>query len=106
MIQSLENADSAKLLKQVIDLLKEKHWLIVNIDSVIICEQPKMSPWYPAMKKKLATILAISEDRISIKAKTFEKLGDIGSGAAIAVQVVSLLQKEVPQDKNNYSCAT
>src|SRR5271156_3883726 len=58
---AFDNADSAKLLKQVIDLLKEKHWSIINIDSVIICEQPRMSPWYPAMKKNLAQILGISE---------------------------------------------
>jgi 2C-methyl-D-erythritol 2,4-cyclodiphosphate synthase len=46
------------------------------------------------MKKNLAKILAISEERVSVKAKTFEKLGDIGNGAAIAVQTVSLVEKK------------
>ena len=91
---SMENADSTELLQQVVDLLQKKYWSIINIDSVIICEQPRLSSWYVAMKKNLAQILAISEDRIGIKAKTFEKLGDIGNGAAIAVQVVSLLHKD------------
>jgi 2-C-methyl-D-erythritol 2,4-cyclodiphosphate synthase len=94
----LENADSSRLLKQIIDLLKKNTWSIVNIDSVIICEQPRLSPWYAAIKKNLASMLVVSEDRIGIKAKTCEKLGDIGSGAALAVQVVTLLEKQSPND--------
>jgi len=90
---AFDNADSSKLLKQVVDLLKKNNWSIVNIDSVIICEQPRMSPWYAAMKKNVAKTCAIPEGRVGVKAKTFEKLGDIGSGAALAVQVVCLLDK-------------
>ena len=98
---ALDNADSAHLLKQVFDLLHENNWLIVNIDSVVICEQPRLSSWYPPIKKSLSNILSISEDRIGVKAKTFEKLGDLGSGKAIAVQVVSLLQKETLPKQTN-----
>ncbi len=91
---AFDNADSSKLLEQVIELLNKNNWSIINIDSVIICEQPRMSPWYTPMKKNLAKIMTLAEDAVSIKSKTFEKLGDIGRGAALAVQVVSLLQKQ------------
>jgi len=88
-----ENADSTHLLSQIVDKLSQQNWSIVNIDSVIICEQPKLSPWYGQMKENLAKVLKISANTISIKAKTCEKLGDIGNGAALAVQVVALLEK-------------
>jgi 2-C-methyl-D-erythritol 2,4-cyclodiphosphate synthase len=93
---AFDNADSAKLLKQVIDLLKKNSWSIINVDSIVICEQPRMSPWYGAIKKNLAKIMMLAEDAVSIKSKTFEKLGDIGSGAALAVQVVALITAEQP----------
>jgi 2-C-methyl-D-erythritol 2,4-cyclodiphosphate synthase len=88
-----ENADSTKLLAQVIEQVKKENWSIINIDSVVVCEQPRLSPWYSQMRDNLAQILKIPKDTISIKAKTCEKLGDIGSGAAIAVQVVALMEK-------------
>jgi 2-C-methyl-D-erythritol 2,4-cyclodiphosphate synthase len=88
-----ENADSAKLLAQVIEQVKKENWSIINIDSVVVCEQPRLSPWYSQMRDNLSQILQIQKDTISIKAKTCEKLGDIGSGAAIAVQVVALMEK-------------
>jgi len=88
-----ENADSTKLLAQVIEQIKKENWSIINIDSVVVCEQPRLSPWYSQMRDNLAQILQIPKDTISIKAKTCEKLGDIGSGAAIAVQVVALMER-------------
>ncbi len=88
-----ENADSAKLLAQVIEQVKNENWSIINIDSVVVCEQPRLSPWYNQMRDNLSQILKISKDTISIKAKTCEKLGDIGNGAALAVQVVALMEK-------------
>ncbi len=88
-----ENADSTKLLAQVIEQVKKENWSIINIDSVVVCEQPRLSPWYSQMRDNLAQILEIPKDTISIKAKTCEKLGDIGSGAAIAVQVVALMER-------------
>ncbi len=88
-----ENADSAKLLSQIIEQVTKEKWSIVNIDSVIVCEQPRLSQWYDKMRENLSQILRIPKDTISIKAKTCEKLGDIGSGAALAVQVVALMEQ-------------
>ncbi len=88
-----ENADSAKLLSQIIEKVTKGGWSIVNIDSVIVCEQPRLSQWYEKMRENLSQILRIPKDTISIKAKTCEKLGDIGSGAALAVQVVALMEQ-------------
>jgi 2-C-methyl-D-erythritol 2,4-cyclodiphosphate synthase len=89
-----KNIDSSKLLQEVFERLKKNHWSIINIDSIIMCEEPKMSPWYKPIKTSLAKLLSINEDAVSVKAKTFEKLGDIGHGTAIAVQAVSLLHRE------------
>jgi 2-C-methyl-D-erythritol 2,4-cyclodiphosphate synthase len=88
-----QNADSTKLLAQVVEEIKKEKWSIINIDSVIVCERPRLSPWYDQMREKLTQILKIEKDCMSIKAKTCEKLGDIGSGTALAVQVVALLEK-------------
>ncbi len=90
---TLKNADSVQLLREVITLLNKNKWLVINIDSVIICEEPRLSAWYSPMKKNLGKIMAIAEDAIGIKAKTFEKLGDLGKGNALAVQVVALIEK-------------
>jgi 2-C-methyl-D-erythritol 2,4-cyclodiphosphate synthase len=88
-----DNADSTKLLAQVMEQIKKAHWSIINIDSTIVCEQPRLSPWYEKMRLNLSQIMEIPKESISVKAKTCEKLGDIGNGAAVAVQVVALLEK-------------
>ncbi|MCP3660488.1 MAG: 2-C-methyl-D-erythritol 2,4-cyclodiphosphate synthase [Bacteroidetes bacterium] len=87
-----KNADSLNLLKKVANLIKEKNYKIINIDSIIIAERPKIAPNIPAMKKKLANILNITTDLIGIKATTNEGLGEIGTGAAIAAKAVVLLE--------------
>jgi len=67
---------------------------VIYVDSVIVAEKPKMAPRIPEMKKALAPIMEISEDRLSIKAKTNERLGEIGRLKAIACWAVCLLSKE------------
>lgn len=88
-----ENVNSAKLLAEIIEQLEKEKWSIINIDSIIVCEKPRLSPWYSQMRENLARILKIEKDCISIKAKTCEKLGDIGSGVAIAIQSMALIEK-------------
>jgi 2-C-methyl-D-erythritol 2,4-cyclodiphosphate synthase len=65
---------------------------VVNVDTIIICEHPKLSPHYQAIRTSLSHLLKIEPLRVSVKAKTAEKLGDIGAGKAIAVQAVVLLE--------------
>jgi len=83
---------SIKLLEHVQKLLVKNKYKISNIDSTIICQEPKLNPYIPKMCEKIAKTLKIKQSQVSIKATTTEKLGDIGKGKAIAVQAVCLIQ--------------
>lgn len=89
-------ADSLKLLAQVNELIQSKGWKIGNLDSVVVAERPKLKPHLPAMRDRLATVLQIVPDQISVKATTNEKLGPIGREEGIAAYAVALL---VPRDE-------
>jgi 2-C-methyl-D-erythritol 2,4-cyclodiphosphate synthase len=84
-------ARSASLLGDVVGLLQERGAEIVNVDSVIVAEEPKMGPHIPAMKAALSPILGIPETCLGIKAKTNEGLGPVGEKRAIACYAVALL---------------
>lgn len=86
------NADSAIMLAQVGTWLKEKNYAIINIDSVLICQRPKLAAYYPKMQARLSEILAIDPNQVSVKAKTAEGLGEIGKGDAIAAQACALIE--------------
>ena len=88
-----KDADSTILLRDVYKLIKEKKYMIENIDSNIIAQQPKMMPYIPKMKDVLCEILGIEHDRLSIKAKTNEKMDAVGQELAIEAQAVVLLKK-------------
>jgi 2-C-methyl-D-erythritol 2,4-cyclodiphosphate synthase len=84
-------ADSLKLLAQVNDLIRSKGWKIGNLDSVVVAERPKLKPHLLTMRDRLATVLQIVPDQISVKATTNEKLGPIGQEEGIAAYAVALL---------------
>jgi 2-C-methyl-D-erythritol 2,4-cyclodiphosphate synthase len=84
-------ADSLKLLAQVNELILSKGWKIGNLDSVVVAERPKLKPHLSAMRDRLATVLQIVPDQISVKATTNEKLGPIGREEGIAAYAVALL---------------
>lgn len=88
-----KNIDSTMLLKKVYELILDKGYGIVNIDSNIIAQAPKMMPYIPKMKEVLCKILDISNDDLSIKAKTKEKMDAVGQKLAIEANAVVLLQK-------------
>lgn len=88
-----KDIDSTELLKHVFALVSEKGYSVVNIDSNIIAQAPKMMPYIPKMKDILCKILDISHDDISIKAKTKEKMDAVGQQLAIEANAVVLLQK-------------
>jgi len=85
--------DSSILLKGVLFLLKQKSYKIINIDTTIVCERPKLKDYIPSIKKRLAELLNIEIDQISIKAKTKEKLDSVGEERAIEVFSICLIQK-------------
>lgn len=88
-----KNIDSTILLKKVYELVKEKNYIIENIDSNIIAQRPKMMPYIPKMKEVLCDVLEIDLDKLSIKAKTNEKMDAVGQELAIEAQAVVLLKK-------------
>jgi 2-C-methyl-D-erythritol 2,4-cyclodiphosphate synthase len=87
------NIDSKVLLKRTFDLIKEKGYGVVNIDSTICLEKPKIALYAEEMKKTISGILETHPEFISIKATTTEKLGFIGREEGIAAFAVVLLTK-------------
>lgn len=87
-----KNIDSTILLKHVYEIVKKEGYIINNIDSNIIAQNPKMMPYIPKMKDVLADILDINPADISIKAKTKEKLDAVGESKAIEANAVVLLK--------------
>lgn len=85
--------DSKKLLKRVAELIRENGYEIGNIDSTLVLEEPKINPHVEQMKKTLAEVISISEDNISIKATTNEKMGFIGREEGVVAQAVALIYK-------------
>lgn len=86
-----KNADSIVLLKQVYSLVKEKNYKIVNLDTNIIAQEPKMMPYIESIRKNLAKTLETEIDNISVKAKTKEGFDSVGEKLAIEAQAVVLL---------------
>jgi 2-C-methyl-D-erythritol 2,4-cyclodiphosphate synthase len=91
--KNLKDVDSKILLEKTFVLIREKGFRIVNLDTVVCLEKPKIINFTPAMRKVIATILEITPDDISIKATTTEKLGFIGREEGIMAQAVVLLRK-------------
>lgn len=89
--KSIEGISSVVILKRVKDLLEERGINIINIDSTIIAEEPKILPFRNNIIKNLSSILEIPESSLNIKATTNEKLGFIGRGEGIAVFAVALV---------------
>jgi 2-C-methyl-D-erythritol 2,4-cyclodiphosphate synthase len=93
--QAYAGANSIILLEQVGMLLVQRNYRIINIDSTLIAEKPKLSKFYELMRANLAGALKLEVDQISIKAKTMEGLGEIGAGQAIAAQAIALIESVV-----------
>ncbi|MEM9245309.1 MAG: 2-C-methyl-D-erythritol 2,4-cyclodiphosphate synthase [Cyanobacteria bacterium P01_F01_bin.153] len=89
-----KGADSLVLLEQVNREINQRGWQVVNIDSVIVAEKPKLKPHLPAMRAKLGKVMGISEDVISVKATTNEKLGPTGRQEGICSYAVALLTQQ------------
>lgn len=95
-----KDIDSTVLLKNVYKLIQDKGYAIVNIDSNIIAQAPKMMPYIPKMKEVLCGILDITPDDLSIKAKTKEKMDAVGQKLAIEANAVVMLTKRMKKMYN------
>lgn len=90
-----KNADSTVLLKHVYEKILERNYKIVNLDSNIIAQEPKMMPYIPKMRETLDKVLQIGQENISIKAKTNEKMDAVGQKLAIEAHAIVLLKKSI-----------
>lgn len=84
-------ADSIGLLRRVVRLLAERGYRIGNVDCTVVAQRPKLAPYIPDMRARLAEAMELPLDRVSVKATTEEKLGFTGEGLGIAAQAVALL---------------
>jgi 2-C-methyl-D-erythritol 2,4-cyclodiphosphate synthase len=85
--------DSRQLLRHVIALIKSIGYVVGNIDSTVICELPKLSPYTEQMRAHIAKDCQVTIEAVNVKATTTEKLGFTGRGEGIAAEAVCLIQK-------------
>ena len=90
-----KNVSSLNLLSQIIDIMHKKSYIILNSDSTIILEKPIITDYIYPMKEAISERLLISDDRVSIKATTNDKLGFIGQEKGISVISTVLVQKKI-----------
>jgi 2-C-methyl-D-erythritol 2,4-cyclodiphosphate synthase len=88
-----KDADSMQLLAQVVRLLEGSNFQPVNVDVTVVAEAPKIGPHADAMRERLAAVLGIAPDCVSVKGKTNEGMGWIGRGEGIAVYAVALVDR-------------
>lgn len=88
-----KGADSAVLLAEAVRRVREAGWAVVNVDSTIVAQAPKMAPHIPAMRERIAACLGVAAEQVNVKAKTAEKMGPVGEGRAIEARAVCLLAR-------------
>lgn len=88
-----KGADSIKLLEQVGELVRGEGWRIVDIDTVLMIQEPKMAPHRKQMRANIAAALQIPVENVGVKATTTEWLGYEGRGEGVTAQAVALLEK-------------
>ena len=99
-----KDADSAKLLEHVWNLVKSEGYSLVNADCTIIAQSPKMAPYIEEMRARIAGLLEATVEQVNVKATTTEKLGFTGRGEGIAAQAVVLLMKAKLEKRKIYCC--
>lgn len=84
---------SAKMLVQVLSIMRRRRFKLVNADVTLVAQQPKLAPYYLSMRKSVAQLCHVSVDKISVKATTTERLGWAGAGRGMAATAVVLLRR-------------
>ena len=87
-----KGADSVRLLQEAMQRVREAGYVLLNVDSTIVAQAPKMAPHIDAMRARLASALGVAVAQVNVKAKTAEKMGPVGEGRAIEARAVCLLQ--------------
>ncbi|TMI93107.1 MAG: 2-C-methyl-D-erythritol 2,4-cyclodiphosphate synthase [Bacteroidetes bacterium] len=91
--KEFKNIQSTVLLQRTMDMVKQKGYSVVNIDSTICLQEPKLKPYTVEMQKIISSITGVTENDVSIKATTTEEMGFIGKGKGIMAYASVLLQK-------------
>jgi 2-C-methyl-D-erythritol 2,4-cyclodiphosphate synthase len=84
---------SLKLLERVRELLAERGYVPLQVDVAVVAERPRLSPYVPAMRERIAEVLGIAVEDVSVKATTPEGMGALGRGEGIGVWAVALIRK-------------
>ena len=92
--ENLKGIDSSILLKKIDKMMKDKKYEIVNIDSVIVMQKPKLRPYIDEIERNIAKILNIDSELVNVKAKTEEKLGFTGDESGVKSYCVVLLESK------------
>ena len=87
------HADSADFLRKALQLARDRGWEVVNIDSTLRTEKPKLRPYIEHMRERVAEIAAVTPEQVGIKAKTSEGLDAVGRGEAMFASAVVLLER-------------
>ncbi len=90
---AFQGADSVLLLQATAERVRAAGWRVVNIDSTVVAQAPKLAPHIPAMRAGIAAALGLVADAVNVKAKTAERMGPVGDGRAIEARAVCLLQR-------------
>jgi 2-C-methyl-D-erythritol 2,4-cyclodiphosphate synthase len=88
-----KDADSRRFVENVWRPLRGAGWSVLNVDVTVLLERPKLRSWKAPIARAVAALLGLPADRVSVKAKTMEGLGDIGAGRAVAAHVAVLIQR-------------
>ena len=88
-----KGCDSLVFLRHALDLAKQKGYQLVNVDSTVILERPKLKDYRETIRQSLATTLALEPDRVSVKFKTAERVGPVGEGRSAESQAIVMLQR-------------
>ena len=91
--EAYAGADSMLLLRRVTALLREHGWQAGNVDATVVAQAPRLAPYIPDMRRRLAEAMGLDVDCVSVKATTEEKLGFTGSGGGIAAHAVALIER-------------
>lgn len=91
--ERFKGADSSAVLAEAMRRVREQGWELVNVDSTIVAQAPKMAPHIPAMRERIAAALGCTPAQVNVKAKTAEKLGPVGRQESIEARAVALLRR-------------
>ena len=86
-----KNADSRLLLTSGSELMRREGWQVVNVDTTVVAQAPKLARHLPLMRETIAGLLGLDPQRVNIKAKTAEQLGPVGQGQSVEAQAVVLI---------------